>query len=69
MFRAFYPNPEEMEEKYGPIDEAPNGWIQLGDLSAIKFGMGVDLLADTFREGKDEWWAGFDGPRMYDFVP
>ena len=69
MFRPFYPNPEEMEEKYGPIDEAPNGWIQLGDLSAIKFGMGVDLLADTFREGKDEWWAGFDGPRMYDFVP
>ena len=69
LMRAFYPNPEEMEEKYGPIDEAPNGWIQLGDLSAIKFGMGVDLLADTFREGKDEWWAGFDGPRMYDFVP
>ena len=69
LMRAFYPNPEEMEEKHGPIDEAPNGWIQLGDLSAIKFGMGVDLLADTFREGKDEWWAGFDGPRMYDFVP
>ena len=58
-----------MEEKYGPIDEAPNGWILLDDQSSLKFGFGVDLLAETFREGKDEWWAGFDGPRMYDFVP
>ena len=69
LMRAFYPNPEEMEEKYGPIDEAPNGWILLDDQSSLKFGFGVDLLAETFREGKDEWWAGFDGPRMYDFVP
>ena len=67
--RGFFPNPEEMEAKFGPIDEAPNGWLELGDLSWIKFGMGVDLMADTFRDGKDEWWAQFDGGRMYDFVP
>jgi len=35
----------------------------------MKFDMCLDMLAGMFREGKDEWWAQFDGPRMNDYVP
>ena len=66
MMKSFFQKPEETEAKWGPIESAPNGWIELGDMSFLKFGMVNDMVSGLFREGKDDWWAQFDGPRLHD---
>ena len=33
VMKMFFQTPDAMEEKYGPIEEAPNGWLELGDLN------------------------------------
>ena len=62
----FYQTPDAMEEKYGKIDEAPNGWVERGDLSAFKFAGWHDMFFGALGEGRDEWWAQFDAARLYD---
>jgi NADH dehydrogenase FAD-containing subunit len=62
----FYQTPDAMEEKYGKIDEAPDGWVERGDLSAFKFAGWHDMFFGALGEGRDEWWAQFDAPRLYD---
>ena len=66
MAVPFFQTPDAMEEKYGKIDEAPNGWVERGDLSAFKFAGWHDMFFGALGEGRDEWWAQFDAPRLYD---
>ena len=55
-----------INEKYGPIEEAPDGWVELGDLNPVKFQQWNDMFIGALGEGRDEWWAQFDAPRLYD---
>ena len=52
MMKAFFQKPEETEAKWGPIESAPNGWIELGDMSFLKFGMVNDMVSGLFPRGE-----------------
>ena len=67
--RPYFQTPDAMEEKYGPMGEAPNGWLELGDLNPLKYQGWNDMFIGALGEGRDEWWTGFDAPRMYDYAP
>ena len=69
ILRPYFQTPDAMEEKYGPMGEAPNGWLELGDLNPLKYQGWNDMFIGALGEGRDEWWTGFDAPRMYDYAP